>query len=435
MAVTACKMAVVTDGSGHNVTGLAVSVCITPAAPSPLPIPYPTMGTTAEGLNFVPMRTKIEGSKILNVGAVVKTCHGNEAGTLKEVVSLTTSGSTFPVVGAPIVMVERGMIAITTSLGFMNTLHPGAGACVVSGGGGDGGGGGGDGSGPSEPGGGGSGTGGSTKAGDAGSGSSGSSGSGSAGKASSTGEGVKNDLTPGGAAGGGGKAPPPPPPPPPPGDDGKKSKIDEVAPKKTPEEAAKECGMKPEHVQNLSDRTKENKELVVVRGSNPASVARQDEPGTIAKPVTEKRHTAKDGPNAGLVVDEAGNPVIIDGKKVHGDYDLQTVQKEQPDGKLKPVNSNDPAVQKSINDDVSPEKPMVQHGANDDYKKKDKDGNPVTDPRNGKPQMGRDPDPNEKFLVSEPDGTTRVVNGTDNLKTYYQEKGMDWPYAVPPYPP
>ncbi|HMA96892.1 MAG TPA: PAAR-like domain-containing protein, partial [Polyangiaceae bacterium] len=91
--VKACKMDVVTKKSGHQVTGMAVSVCTTPAAPSPIPIPYPTFGMSAEGIILAPMRTKIQGSPILNVGGVVKKCHGNEPGTLKEVVSLTTGGA------------------------------------------------------------------------------------------------------------------------------------------------------------------------------------------------------------------------------------------------------------------------------------------------------------------------------------------------------
>src|SRR5512133_2788631 len=149
--VKACKMDVVTKKSGHQVTGMAVSVCTTPAAPSPIPIPYPTFGMSAEGIILAPMRTKIQGSPILNVGGVVKKCHGNEPGTLKEVVSLTTGGAMFPFIGAPIVLVERGMIGITGSMGMMNTLHVGGGGGAGRGGGGGGGGGAGAG-GPSAPG-------------------------------------------------------------------------------------------------------------------------------------------------------------------------------------------------------------------------------------------------------------------------------------------
>ena len=40
---------------------MAVSVCTTPAAPSPLPIPYPVVGSSIEGIGDAPMRTKIKG--------------------------------------------------------------------------------------------------------------------------------------------------------------------------------------------------------------------------------------------------------------------------------------------------------------------------------------------------------------------------------------
>ncbi|WP_437805770.1 PAAR-like domain-containing protein [Sorangium sp. So ce1078] len=136
-------------------TGMAVSVCLTPAAPSPLPIPYPTMGTVAEGIIDPCMRTKIEGAKILTVGGCMKACHGNEPGTLKEVVSLNTAGPCFPWLGAPNVFIELGMAGITGSMGQMNkSITVGAGASA-SGAGGKGGGGGGAGGGAGGPGGGG----------------------------------------------------------------------------------------------------------------------------------------------------------------------------------------------------------------------------------------------------------------------------------------
>lgn len=118
--VTALMMDVITEKSGHVFTPMAVSVCTTPAAPSPLPIPYPVIGNSAEGLNATPIRTKISGSKPMNVGACFNACHGNEPGTLKEVVSLTTAGKCFIVMGAPIVFIELGMVGITGSPGFLN---------------------------------------------------------------------------------------------------------------------------------------------------------------------------------------------------------------------------------------------------------------------------------------------------------------------------
>ncbi|HHH30209.1 MAG TPA: DUF4150 domain-containing protein, partial [Polyangiaceae bacterium] len=149
--VTAVKMDLVTKKSGHQMTGMAVSVCLTPAAPSPLPIPYPTMGTVAEGIDDPCMRTKAGGAIIMTVGSCMSKCHGNEPGTLKEVVSLNTAGPCFPALGAPIVLMELGMAGITGSIGQMNKLPvPGVGgsASGAGGGAGGGGGGGGGGSGP-----------------------------------------------------------------------------------------------------------------------------------------------------------------------------------------------------------------------------------------------------------------------------------------------
>src|SRR3954471_20079519 len=113
--VTALMMDVITEKSGHVVTPLAVSVCLTPAAPAPLPIPYPVVASSVEGIGDAPMRTKINGALIGTVGSVLKTFHGNEPGTLKEVVSLNTTGPCFIVMGAPIVLCELGMMGITGS--------------------------------------------------------------------------------------------------------------------------------------------------------------------------------------------------------------------------------------------------------------------------------------------------------------------------------
>ncbi|MFO0553547.1 MAG: DUF6531 domain-containing protein [Polyangiaceae bacterium] len=152
--VTAVMMDVITDKSGHTITPMAVSVCLTPAAPSPLPIPYPVVGSSVEGLTDEAMRTKINGAKVATVGSVVKTCHGNEPGTLKEVVSLNTTGPCFIIMGAPIVLCELGMMGITLSPCISNkapTAGAGGSASGAGGAGGGGGGGNASGSGGSGP--------------------------------------------------------------------------------------------------------------------------------------------------------------------------------------------------------------------------------------------------------------------------------------------
>ncbi len=140
--VTAVFMDTITKKSNHQMVPCAVSVCITPAAPSPLPIPYPVVASVGEGVTDPPMRTKFDGADICTVGSCFKACHGNEAGTLKEVVSLNTGGPCFLVMGAPVVFIELGMAGITGSPGFMNKAITVGAPSNASGAGGAGGGGG-----------------------------------------------------------------------------------------------------------------------------------------------------------------------------------------------------------------------------------------------------------------------------------------------------
>ena len=60
------------------------------------------------------------GSKIITVGSVFTTCHGNELGTLKEMLSLNMTGPCYIMTGAPTVLIEFGMAGITGSTGFSN---------------------------------------------------------------------------------------------------------------------------------------------------------------------------------------------------------------------------------------------------------------------------------------------------------------------------
>ena len=175
--VTALMMDVITEKSGHTIVPLAVSVCLTPAAPAPLPIPYPVVGNSIEGITDEPLRTRINGAKIGTVGSVLKTCHGNEPGTLKEVVSLNTAGPCFILLGAPVVLCELGMMGITGSpcisnkaptVGASGSASSAGGSGGPGGGSGPGGGGGGNASGPSGPGGGGGAGGGGSNSGAAG---------------------------------------------------------------------------------------------------------------------------------------------------------------------------------------------------------------------------------------------------------------------------
>ncbi len=121
--LTALGMDMVTEKSSHQVMGMAPNMCMTPAAPSPLPMPYPIMGDTAmlaQGTD----KTKEGGgsSKLLNLKGKTAMCSGNEAGALLDVVSHKIKGTTFPLVGVPVVLVEGAPQVVTGMPGMMNSI-------------------------------------------------------------------------------------------------------------------------------------------------------------------------------------------------------------------------------------------------------------------------------------------------------------------------
>src|ERR1700761_8510769 len=99
------------------------SVCITPAAPSPIPLPYPIM--TASGpsnLDSDARKVMIGGKPAFNLDSVVSSCNGNEPGSQKEVVSFKTGSSAYILTGSPDVMIEGKAAVYTTSPGMGNQM-------------------------------------------------------------------------------------------------------------------------------------------------------------------------------------------------------------------------------------------------------------------------------------------------------------------------
>src|SRR5262249_25346680 len=121
MGVTALMMDVVCEDSMHQVVPCAPNVCITPAAPSPLPIPYPIMGVSSE-LDPGTEKTKIQGKAVLNSKGKVKAVHGNETGAQKDITTGQTGGHawSFPV-PAVVVHFEGVPVTVTGSPGMGNS--------------------------------------------------------------------------------------------------------------------------------------------------------------------------------------------------------------------------------------------------------------------------------------------------------------------------
>lgn len=68
------------------------NVCKTPAAPSPIPIPYPSIGqcSGASG-DSCTKKVKILNKPVLHKSSEISSTNGDQAGTLKGMVSSTTS--------------------------------------------------------------------------------------------------------------------------------------------------------------------------------------------------------------------------------------------------------------------------------------------------------------------------------------------------------
>ncbi len=121
MSVTAMMMDIVCEDSGHQVVPMAPNMCITPAAPSPLPMPYPIQGTSAQ-LDPGTEKTQAKGKKILNADGKVKAVHGNEAGTQKDITTMQTGGHAWPLpVPAVTIQFEGKPVTITGNQGFGNS--------------------------------------------------------------------------------------------------------------------------------------------------------------------------------------------------------------------------------------------------------------------------------------------------------------------------
>ena len=121
MGTTAMAMDIVTEDSGHQVTPLAPNMCITPAAPSPLPMPYPVMGSSTS-LDPGTEKTQEAGKKIMNSGGKVKQVNGNEAGVQKDITTMTTSGHAWALPVAVTVLFEGQPVIITANPGFANSM-------------------------------------------------------------------------------------------------------------------------------------------------------------------------------------------------------------------------------------------------------------------------------------------------------------------------
>ena len=123
MSVVANNREVAGESTGHKVVYLNPSVCITPAAPSPVPIPYPILTPTGtDSLDGDARRVMIGGKPVFHVDSAISSCTGNEPGSQKEVVSFKTISSCYILDGSTNVKAEGKYVVFTGSSGMGNQM-------------------------------------------------------------------------------------------------------------------------------------------------------------------------------------------------------------------------------------------------------------------------------------------------------------------------
>lgn len=117
--LTAVGNEVASEESKLNFVPNAPNVCLTPASPSPIPIPYPITADTAQ--LAVGCETVLhKGKKTMNTQSKVQAVRGNEAGTVGDVVTGVNRGTAWAISGPPTVLFEGAPVVTATSPGFGN---------------------------------------------------------------------------------------------------------------------------------------------------------------------------------------------------------------------------------------------------------------------------------------------------------------------------
>lgn len=121
--VTAVGPRTMDEGSGHKMVPMAPNMCITPCAPSPIPMPYPILVSSINKLDPGNEDTKVKGKKTCNGKGAWKGVTGNEAGTQKDIVSLTNKDHGFPFPVPAVTVHFEGMpVTVTGNPGLGNTM-------------------------------------------------------------------------------------------------------------------------------------------------------------------------------------------------------------------------------------------------------------------------------------------------------------------------
>jgi hypothetical protein len=114
MPVVSAKKLVACVASGHtSVSDGPTDVCKTPAAPSPVPVPYPNVAVSTTMKGGYATKVLIMGSPTLTRSGTFAPSNGDQPGTLMGVVSNTIMGECGVIMASPDVKAEGGGVART----------------------------------------------------------------------------------------------------------------------------------------------------------------------------------------------------------------------------------------------------------------------------------------------------------------------------------
>ena len=114
MPVLSAKKLVACVATGHTaVSDGPTDVCKTPAAPSPLPMPYPNVAVSSMMGGGYATKVIILGTPTLTRNGTIAASTGDQAGTLLGVVSNTIMGACGVIMASPDVKAEGGGVART----------------------------------------------------------------------------------------------------------------------------------------------------------------------------------------------------------------------------------------------------------------------------------------------------------------------------------
>lgn len=118
--VTVLNMDVACESYSLVMVVMGPNMCITPCAPSPIPMPYPNIADTGK-LDPGTEKVLIDGKGTMTLVCKIKKVTGNEPGTQKDITTGQTNGHAFCFTGAFPCLGEGDPFCMVGSMGGSNS--------------------------------------------------------------------------------------------------------------------------------------------------------------------------------------------------------------------------------------------------------------------------------------------------------------------------